>query len=430
MSQHSVLFVDDQPSVLHGLRRTLWPHRREWEMFFASSAAEALQILEAHPLEVIITDMRMPGVDGAQLLEMVRQRHPDVVRIVLSGYSASETILQSVGAAHQYLSKPCSAENLEVTIRRAFLVKQLLEVNPSLQALVGRIQTLPALPSLYLRITRELQAEEPSLKTIGAVVSQDPGMAAKMLQLVNSAFFALPRRVEDPAQAVTLLGIEVTKALVLSLEIFSQHERLSIGGVSLERLWQHSTRCALLTRRLAEAEHATSGGIQDRAYTTGLLHDIGKLILGAMLPSEYRKVGRNAADQSIPTFAAERERWGTEHAAVGAFLLGLWGLPEDLVQAVRWHHEPRETENEAWADLTLLVHVSNALVDECGHSSGTPVSFLDEEYIRSIGKSTSLPQWREIASKALTPVRTDPTTTRGRNFARRVRASAREGGAK
>ena len=401
MSCQSVLFVDDQPKVLHGLKRLLRNHRLEWEMFFASGADEALEILAKQPVDVVITDMRMPKIDGAQLLEMVRRDYPEAVRIVLSGYSASETILKSVGTAHQYLSKPCSAENLEITIERAFLVKRILETNQALQGLVGKIRTLPALPALYMRISRELQAEEPSLKTIGSIVAQDPSMAARMLQLVNSAFFALPRYVDDPAQAVTLLGIEVTSALVLSLEIFSQYQRMSIGGVHLERLWQHSMACARVARHIAERESPQSGGLPDRAYTAGLLHDLGRLILAAMLPDEYRQVGREAAKRSITISAAEEEHWGTGHSTVGAFLLGLWGLPVDLVQAVRWHHDPRQAANEPWFDLTLIVHAADALADECGSSAGVGSTAVDEPFLNEFGKSSKIPQWREMASRLL-----------------------------
>ncbi|MFZ0428991.1 MAG: response regulator [Acidobacteriota bacterium] len=401
-SRRLILFVDDQPEVLGGLKRTLWAERSEWDLLFSKSCDEAVKVLEDCTVDVVITDLQMPRADGVQLLEYLRSKHPDCVRIILSGSTAPEMVLRSVGLAHQFLAKPCTPESLKATIQRALFVKNLLDSNPGLQALVGRIRTLPAVPSLHMQVARELQNEEPSLQRVGEIISQDPGMAAKILQLVNSAFFGLPKQIDDVTRAVCLLGLDVTRALVLSVEIFSQFEEAGLGGVAGTALWHHSLACAQLARRLAEQEWPRNRELHERAYTTGLLHDIGKLILGAYDPNEYRIVVAQAKTERISINAAEERRWGTGHPAIGAFLLGLWGLPLDLVETIRWHHDPESAPDKEGRDLILLVHASDALAAEFGYQSGNPVAVVSEVFpAQEDGTQAELQinRWRKFAKE-------------------------------
>ena len=372
-------------------------------MFFTSGADEALEILAKQPVDIVITDMRMPKIDGAQLLEIVRRERPAAVRIALSGETSPEAVLRTVGTVHQYLAKPCTPESLRATISRAGFVKGLLESNPALCSLVGRLKALPTIPALYLQVARELQMEEPSLQKIGRIVAQDPGMSAKILQLVNSAFFGLPREIEDPARAVMLLGLEVTHALVLSLEIFSHYQTGRLGGVAWESLWSHSLACARLAQRLAREEWPRAPKLQDRAYIAGLLHDVGKLVLGAFEPGEYRAVMKEAEAESIPLVEAEERHWGAGHPVVGAFLLGLWGLPTDLVQTILRHHGAGESTSEQALDLVLLVNAADALSAECGFPSGNPVSRLDESLLAECRKEDRLETWRHLAVELFEP---------------------------
>lgn len=192
-----ILFVDDEPNVLQGLQRMLRPMRSEWEMEFAGGGEEALQKMEQAPFDVIVSDMRMPGMNGAQLLKEVARRYPDTVRIVLSGHSDREYILQLVTTTHQYLAKPCDAQTIKDTVNRACALRDLL-TSKELSALVSQVKSLPSLPSLYTRIIEILQSDDPSLQKIGQIVSEDIAMSAKVLQLVNSSFFGIARRYLQP----------------------------------------------------------------------------------------------------------------------------------------------------------------------------------------------------------------------------------------
>src|ERR1700758_5310713 len=140
-----ILFVDDEPMVLDGVRRSLHAMRKDWEMSFVNSGHEALEAMAGQTFDIVVTDMRMPGMDGAQLLEEVKKRSPQSLRVILSGQSDRETILRSVNPTHQYLSKPCDGEELRTRLMRAFALKDLLE-NPELKGLVSKLDSLPSLP--------------------------------------------------------------------------------------------------------------------------------------------------------------------------------------------------------------------------------------------------------------------------------------------
>jgi DNA-binding NtrC family response regulator len=204
--QKRILFVDDEPNVLAGLRRSLYSMREEWLMEFAASGPDALAAMERQVFDVVVTDMRMPGMDGAQLLNEVRERFPQTVRMVLSGQCDREAILNSVGPTHQYLSKPCDAEQLRSKIGQAFALRDLLE-NPVVQKVVSQLKDIPSLPALYQQILEELRSRDPSPAKVGKLIAKDMGMTAKTLQLVNSAFFGLRCHVSNPVQAANLLGL-------------------------------------------------------------------------------------------------------------------------------------------------------------------------------------------------------------------------------
>jgi CheY-like chemotaxis protein len=234
-----ILFVDDEELLLKGLQRMLRSMRHEWEMRFVDNGQAALDLIQKETFDAVITDMQMPGMSGIQLLETVMQEYPDIVRIILSGQLDQEMILKTVRSAHQHLSKPCDADLLKATLAQAFGLRDLL-ADENIQKLVSRIESLPSLPSLYLEIMEELQSANTSFKKIGVIIAKDVGMTAKILQMVNSAFFGLRRQISNPQDAVSYLGFETIKSLVLSAKIFSQFDQKKLPGFSLDNLWNHS----------------------------------------------------------------------------------------------------------------------------------------------------------------------------------------------
>ena len=394
-----ILFVDDEPNVLEGLRRMLRPMRKEWEMAFAPGGEEALATLAEKHFDVVVSDMRMPGMDGAQLLSEVKRRYPQIVRIVLSGHSEQEMVLRSIGPAHQYLAKPCDSERLRDVIRRACALRDLLGED-SLRKLVSQMSTIPSLPQTYTEIIEELQSPDASIKRIGQIVSKDVGMTAKVLQLVNSAFFGLRNHVSDPSQAASFLGVDTLKALVLSVHIFAQLDSAKIKRFCLNTLWNHSVATGALAKRIAAAEGCT-GQFCDDALIAGLLHDAGKIVIAANLPERYSGVLASTEDEGLKLWEAGRQFLMNMHAEVGAYLLGLWGLPDPIVEAVAFHHHPNKSAGMGFTPL-IAVHAASAIDHEHDPTrEGLETNRLDAEYLARFGLADRLPAWRDLYAEVV-----------------------------
>lgn len=392
-----VLFVDDDPNILQGLQRLLRPMRAEWEMSFALGPHEAVVLFDQAPFDVVVSDMRMPDMSGAELLSRIRDSHPSVARIILSGHSQMDSAVHSAGIAHQFLAKPCDAEVLRETIARVLALRSLLH-DPNLARLVSGIGSLPSLPESYSAINNELASEDPSLQRVAEIISKDIAMSAKVLQLVNSAFFGLGRRVETIEQAVTLLGTEVIKSLVLSHAAFSQFQPVS-KLFSAERLWSHSLLVASIAAKIARAEGAEKL-VVGAALQAGILHDLGQLILATHLPQQLDAALEAVTVRQVPLFEIERETIGASHAEVGAYLLGLWGLPDSTVEAVAFHHEPPAYPLRAFAPLTA-VHAANALLHAAIEGPDSLEAQLDTEFLAAAKCSTRVSAWQDIVSEVL-----------------------------
>lgn len=386
--RRAILFVDDEPNVIDGLRRMLRNIRDRWEMYFAGSAEEALKILETAPIDVIVSDMRMPQMDGAALLARVQERYPHVVRIMLTGHSDKEMTMRSTKSAHQFLAKPCDGETLRYTIERTCQLRELLRDEKLLKVVTG-ITVLPSLPSLYRELIREMEAPNASLKKIGEIIAQDMAMTAKVLQLVNSAFFGLPQRVINPQQAVTLLGLNNLKPLVFYIHLFEAFQAAPGSGFAIEALWEHSVAVGGLAREITRLEKADRE-VVDEALTAGMLHDIGKLLL-LRLPDYRRKLKEPAGRKGGWSPADEYALLGTSHAELGAYLLGLWGIADAVVEAVAFHHQPGKSVADRFTVLTT-VHAANGLVKE-GDCS---LSAVDLDYLKRLGLEQKIGSWAEL----------------------------------
>ena len=388
-----ILFVDDEPNVLEGLQNLLRKFRKEWEMSFVCGGEEAVRRLETEHFDDVVADMRMPVIDGAALLRQVQERHPSTVRIVLSGQTEEEVARRVVFIAHQFLAKPCDPNQLKETIERACALNELLG-EERLQIMVGKIGQLPAMRSVFASLVRTLEDAKSSLKDVAAVVQQDPAISAKTLQVVNSAFFGLARRMSDVEQAVCYLGIEVIKGLALMIEVFQG--AAAEGGAprfDLEAEQGH----ALLTARIARRLIAEKGPPAQDAFTAGMLHDCGRVIIATRLPEMFGRVEEGVRKTRRPAYIVEEEVLGASHAEIGAYLLGLWGLPFSIVEAVARHDAPSRVAQSSF-DALGAVHVADHLVHEQlpGDRTNDP---LDTAYLDSLGVGGKLDEWRTIAAE-------------------------------
>jgi putative nucleotidyltransferase with HDIG domain len=389
-----ILFVDDEPRILEGLQDRLIRYRRRWDMSFVESGDLALQAFAQKPFDVIVSDMRMPGMDGATLLTKVKDRYPETVRIVLSGYSELEAAMRAVPVAHQFLSKPCDPQVLENVIERANRLQQLIADEP-VRRIVGEVQNLPSLPTTYSALLKALANENAGARDVARILERDVAMTAKTLQLVNSAFFGLGRQIVSIDEAVSYLGFTLVKNLVLTVEVFAMSASREIGGLSLEATQRHSLAVAdVATRLLGEVQ-----GKKEDTFIAAVLHDIGKLVLAGQLPEKLADVRSRSLAEGRPQHEVERERMGTTHAEIGGYLLGLWGLPYPVVEAVANHHEPARVQHEGM-DVLTAVHVANALVQELApDGEGLAHSPPHLAYLESIGLADRMPEWRAIAAE-------------------------------
>ena len=388
-----LLFVDDEPMVLDGLRRALRDMRFEWEMRFVGSGKTALEELDRERYDAIITDMRMPEMDGAQLLEEVKNRHEDIVRVVLSGHSSQEAVMRSVVPTHQFLSKPCDTEELKLRLSLAFSMRDAL-ANGTLKAMVARLRSIPSLPILYDEITRALASASTSLEQLEVIIKKDVGMAAKILQLANSAFIGARSEVSSLRQAVSLIGTDAIRTLVLSVHIFSQFERSSSVRSYLPALWEHSVEAAALARKIASAEDQP-GSVKEQSFTATLLHDIGRAILLSELPSDYIPILKGAATDPGSVLSLELEKFGCTHAQVGAYLMSIWGLPAALVHAVALHHRPSEDAQSHFSPLTA-VHCADVITTTDDDRASVRDGELDVAYLERLGLSERLAVWQGL----------------------------------
>lgn len=385
-----VLFVDDQPNVLAGLRRMLRGVRNEWEMYFAESVDEALAIMEGVAFDVVVTDMRMPGRGGAELLTEVMEKYPSTARIILSGQADQASVMHSVSLAHQYLTKPCDAETLKRTVSRVCGLRKTLRQD-ALVRLVSRSVSLPSLPHIYTELLRELQSEDASIQQVASLIEQDVAMTAKLMQMVNSSFFGMPRRINNPRQAAALLGINILKPLVLSAGVFSQFQSAKLRGFSVTGLMEHSVAVSRLAEEIAR-DFSDDAELAEDALLAGLLHDIGKLLLAANLPEQYSDTLATAREQAIPLYLVEREHFGATHAEIGAYLLGLWGLADPIIEAVAYHNEPSDSLAEGFTALTA-VHAADVLINEVEPAAS--IRGFDTDYLARSGAADRVPCWRE-----------------------------------
>jgi len=390
-----ILFVDDDKNILDGIRRMLHTDRTRWEMSFALSGEVAMQLCEAGSFDVVVSDMRMPGMDGATLLGHIRDRYPDTARIALSGYSDDALTARSLPVVHRFLVKPCNVSELRTTIERMCTLQELLN-KPDIRRIIGTVGELPSLSSTYVHLTKVIQDPNASIVKVAAIIEQDVAMSAKVLHLVNSAFFGLARSVTNLSDAVSFLGMETTKNLVLATDAFKAFvPDRRVHQSTYESLERHAREAACIASALSLGREE-----RDVAVIAALLHDIGRLFMASKMPEAFCSVQSLAASRPCKLFEAEEELLGTSHAEIGAYLLGLWGLPNVVVEAIAHHHRPTRIPHSGF-DSSIAVYVAELLASENEENpTGPPASGLDESdrvCLESLGILSRYQEFSELA---------------------------------
>ena len=394
----NILFVEDDQSYIQHIKSILKPMEQVWHVDFADNMQEVIRQFSEHPFDIVVSDIHNPGMSGVEILEWLRKKTPQTVRIAISDQTTKNIDKKIVRAAHQFLTKPTDMDALKLILQRACDIRDILSQD-EIKKLVSSLRTLPSLPMFYLEIMEELQQPETSSKRIGEIISRDPSMSAKVLQLVNSAYFGIRQYISDPSQATALLGIETIRDLVLSIYVFSQFNPGTLDRLGLNTLWEHSIIVGATAKMIAKMESSDKEVI-DQSFIAGLLHDVGKLILAENLPTKYYYALGFATRNKVELFQGEKDIFGATHMQAGAYLLGLWGMPEQIIEAVAFHHNPMAFSTQSFTPVAA-VHVANVFAHRILDVEWAKVPpQIDEEFLSEIKLDTRIESWEKAFENA------------------------------
>lgn len=399
--KNSILLLFQNPAATPSLEGL----QAEWDIFKAATPQEGLQLLSQHPRDALLTDLPSTPETRA-FLKTLAARFPKVVRLRAYGPSEAANRLASDSSIHQYVPAGCGDDLLLSAIQRARLLNGWF-TDPAIQPLFSRLDKLPSVPSVYLRLLEALRSPETSTDQLGNIIAQDPATTAKILQLVNSAFFGLGHNIVSPGEAVSYLGIERVRSLVLLVHTFSNYEQEEAVPIKTEALSRHSLLTANLARALAR-EESQDAKTTEMCFTSGVLHDLGKLILAVNQPESYTKAIALAKERSMTLHAAEIEIFGASHAEIGACVLGIWGLPPEIIEAIAFHHQPNNHFWDAFGPVTA-VHAADALIHEFRPDplAGAQAA-LDLDYLHRLNVHERVPDWRGFCQDVIAQIDNAP----------------------
>lgn len=390
-----ILFVDDESEVLEGLRVRLRQRRQQWNMTFARGAKEALSALEKEPFDVVVSDLRMPEMDGAALMQHIRRASPSTSRVMLSGHGEERLVMRAMACSHEFLPKPSPPGVLEGTIERIGALQAVVQ-DIHVKEAIGRMGSLPSQPTVYTELMTALVDQRSSPEEVAEILLSNAPLCAQLLHIVNSAYFRLSQPVVKIDDAVLHLGLSTVRQLVLVAEVFkSVDSGSSAVGTSVKELEEHS----FLTGSIASSL-MSSHPRRNLAFVAALLHDIGKLVIATQLSDRARTIAQRVEERNEPMHESELALFGATHAEIGAHLLGLWQLPSSIVEAVANHHVPARLRPSE-LDVLIAVHVADFLAHEqlallTGRSSMRS-SRLDLSLLDKLGLRRHLDEWRALA---------------------------------
>lgn len=256
-----------------------------------------------------------------------------------------------------------------------------------LEHILTRVQALPPLPTSAMRVIALTKNPATTVKELETVIAQDPAMTASILRQANSAYYGYARRISSLQEAIVMLGFQVVQGLAMASAVAPLLKTKLIGyDIEQEGLWKHSMLTAMAAKRICQFRRFA---FADTAFTAGLLHDIGKLIISLYVQEVGAYLLKKIKEGNLSYVELEEKVIGYSHATVGGFLAKAWNLPEELYEAISYHHSPFKAQS--FVDLASVIHVANGLASSLGVGGGVD-SFLNpvqQEVLKRIGLKES-----------------------------------------
>jgi HD-like signal output (HDOD) protein len=309
-----------------------------WECVFCKDGTSVLETMANAPFAAVVADLRMEGMSGVGLLQLLAGDFPHTLRFALGDVSDREAVVTNIGVPHQFISRPWKLKELVTLVERSLALDAWLS-SDKLRKFVPQLGRLPGLPATYFEVLKRAESPNASMEEVGEIIAHDPALTARVLQTVNSAAVAMGEKITNPVEAVSVLGLDTIKSLVLCLQVFSQSAPSLPTGITLDDLWRHSFAVAQLSRKIALLETADARVASD-AFTAGLLHRVGQIVLTTNLAKEYSEIIAVAREEKQLLHEVEMSRLGVSSAQIGAYLLGLWGMPLTLIEADALYNNP------------------------------------------------------------------------------------------
>jgi HD-like signal output (HDOD) protein len=389
-----ICFVGFSGHDLELLQSALLRVKGIWACELFAEGSAALMAMGSGDVDAVVAKAGKNSMDSADFMHQAAARQPRAVRFIVGDLVEQELIINSIGATHQFIAEPCKPQDLISAIQRGMALDAFIS-SDQIRALAPKLRRMPSLPSAYFEVLKQVESSSATIQSVGQVILRDPALTARLLQMVNSSAFALAQKVTDPMEAMSWLGLDTVKSLVLCLQVFAQDDAAKQAGISLDELWEHSAVVAKMAHDITLFQTGDKLLASD-AFTAGLLHDVGRIVIASNLPKEYAETVKVAKEQKRPLHVQEAAQFGVHHAQIGAYLMGLWGMPAALVEAVALHHTPSRTPARDFSLLTA-VHVADVFAHEKEEGrSQLVLPALDPIYLSALGLDGKPEIWKQV----------------------------------
>jgi putative nucleotidyltransferase with HDIG domain len=389
------MFVETQGQVLNRLKTSLRGTHADWQILFMADASAALDLISQRKVGMVLASFGMDNAGCEEFFSSLRKKAPEVIRIGLLPDQAKKNVAKSLEYAHECIAAHRDVSQMESLIARSLYVWEKARRNPRLAELMSNLHTIPTPPAVYFDIRDELESPRGTAHSVAEIIAKDPAITAKLLKVANSGFYTSPRTIADLDDAITLLGMDLVLALVLSAHLYNQ---LPIPGLKLDKLWKHSIAVATLAKEIASHEQGSRAIISSCAIA-GLLHDLGQLVFLANMPDTYYSLIRDARGNETMLLEMELAEFGIGHPELGALILSLWDLPEEVVHAIANHHAKDFRSLPDVSLTTKAVWVAESMLQGHNLQQGTEVTDDTEGQADTPSMFDGLVQWKPLMEK-------------------------------